>query len=210
VEFLPQGSTINAGVYCDILNKLCRVIQNKQRGMLSRVVVMLHDNAHPHTAAATQDITATFGLEQFDHHPYSPHLAPSDFHVFLHLKTFLDGLWFHDNEVKEAINMWFASQAASFYDAGIQKLVPHCECLNRKPYQKVVYSMYIKWQYKWFGKKFLSFQQPIRTYFLDNPRTISPQSKTPCSTPIHNKRNILYTIIFNFLKSRCGGKFLHQ
>jgi hypothetical protein len=51
-------------------------------------------------------------------------LAPSDFHVFLHLKTFLGGRRFHDdNAVKEAVNMWFASQAASLYDAGIQKLV---------------------------------------------------------------------------------------
>jgi hypothetical protein len=50
--------------------------------------------------------------------------------VFLHLKTFLGGRRFHD-KVKEAINMWFALQAASFYDAGIQKLVPcYDKCLN--------------------------------------------------------------------------------
>jgi hypothetical protein len=57
--------------------------------------------------------------------PYSPDLAPRDLLVFLHLKTFLGGRRFHDhNEVKEAIYTWFASQAASLYDAGIQKLVP--------------------------------------------------------------------------------------
>jgi hypothetical protein len=32
-------------------------------------VVMLHDNAHPHTAAAMQDFIVTFGREQFDHPP---------------------------------------------------------------------------------------------------------------------------------------------
>jgi histone-lysine N-methyltransferase SETMAR len=81
---------------------------------------MLHDNVHPHTAATTQDLITTFGWEQFDHPLYSPDLAPSDFQVFLHLRTFLSGWWFHDhNEVKEAVNTWFASQAASFYDAGI-------------------------------------------------------------------------------------------
>jgi hypothetical protein len=52
---------------------------------------MLHDNAHTHTAATTQDLIATFGWEQFDHPSYSPHLAPSDFYVFLHLKTFHGG-----------------------------------------------------------------------------------------------------------------------
>jgi hypothetical protein len=55
--------------------------------------------------------------------------APSDFYLFLHLKYFLGCLRFHeDNEVKEAVNTWFASQAASFCDAGIQKLVP---CYNK-------------------------------------------------------------------------------
>jgi histone-lysine N-methyltransferase SETMAR len=85
---------------------------------------MLHDNSRPHTAAETQDLIETFGWEQFYHPPYSSDLAPRDFPVFLHLETFLRGRRFHDDEVKEAVNTWFASQAASFYDAGIQKLVP--------------------------------------------------------------------------------------
>jgi hypothetical protein len=93
--------------------------------------VKLHDNVRLHTAAVTQDLIATFGWEQFDHPPYNPDLAPSDFHVFLHLKTFLGGRWFHDDEVKEATITWFASQAASFYDTGIQKPVPRYDkCLN--------------------------------------------------------------------------------
>jgi histone-lysine N-methyltransferase SETMAR len=92
---------------------------------------MLHDNARSYTAAATQDLIATFGWEQFDRPPYSPDLASSDFHVFLHLKTFLGSRRFHDDKVKEAVNTWFASQAASLYDAGIQKLVPRYDkCLN--------------------------------------------------------------------------------
>jgi hypothetical protein len=92
---------------------------------------MLHDNAHLHTAAATQDLIMTFGWEQFDHPTYSPYLAPSGFHVFLHLKIFLGGWWFCNDEVKEAVNTWFASQVASFYDAVIQKLVPRYDkCLN--------------------------------------------------------------------------------
>jgi histone-lysine N-methyltransferase SETMAR len=52
---------------------------------------MLHDNARPHTATATQDLITIFGWEQFNHPPYSPDLAPSDFHVFLHPKTFVGG-----------------------------------------------------------------------------------------------------------------------
>jgi hypothetical protein len=52
--------------------------------------------------------------------------------LFLHLKSFLVGRLFHDNnEVKEAVTTCFASQAASFYDEGIQKLVQcYDKCLN--------------------------------------------------------------------------------
>jgi hypothetical protein len=64
VEFLPQGSTINACVYCgSTLKKLRRAIQNKRRGMLSHGVVMLRENAHSHTAAAKQDVIATFAWD---------------------------------------------------------------------------------------------------------------------------------------------------
>jgi hypothetical protein len=51
VNFLPQGDTINAAAYCETLKKLCQVIQNKRRGMLTQGV-LLHDNARPHTARA--------------------------------------------------------------------------------------------------------------------------------------------------------------
>jgi hypothetical protein len=44
-----------------------------------------------HTAAATQDLLATLGWKQFDHLPYSPDLATSDFRVFLHLKSIIGG-----------------------------------------------------------------------------------------------------------------------
>jgi hypothetical protein len=64
--------------------------------------------------------------------PYNPDSPPSDFHVSLNLKTFLDGRRFYDdNESKEAFNTWFTSQAASLYDAGIQKPgAPYDKCLN--------------------------------------------------------------------------------
>jgi hypothetical protein len=74
----------------------------------------------------------TFGWEQIDRPPYSPDLAPSDIHAFLHLKKFLGGRRFlEDYDVKDAVNTRFSSQAALLYDAGIQKLVPRYDkCLS--------------------------------------------------------------------------------
>lgn len=71
VDFLSRGDTINSATYCETLKKLHRAIQNKRRGMLSKEIVLLHENARPHTANQTQDLIGSFGWEQLDHPPYS-------------------------------------------------------------------------------------------------------------------------------------------
>jgi hypothetical protein len=55
--------------------------------------------------------------------------VPSDFHLFLR-QMFLAGQRFF-NYVKEAVKKWLFSQAATFCEEGIQKLVPRYDkCLN--------------------------------------------------------------------------------
>ncbi|GFV35689.1 histone-lysine N-methyltransferase SETMAR [Trichonephila clavipes] len=73
-----------------------------------------------------------FGWDVFDHPPYSPGLAPSDFHLFLHLKSFLAGKHFNnDKELKENVSNWLKTQATTFYEEGIEKLVPRYDtCLQ--------------------------------------------------------------------------------
>ena len=71
VEFLPQGTTLNSAVYCEMLKKLRRVIQNKRRGMLSATILLLHDNARLHPAAQTQALITSFRWEQMDHSPHT-------------------------------------------------------------------------------------------------------------------------------------------
>ncbi|KAJ4450185.1 hypothetical protein ANN_01592 [Periplaneta americana] len=126
IDFLPRGETVNADRYCETLRKLRHAIQNKRLGMLIAGVVLLHDNARPHTARRTAAVLTEFGWELFDHPPYSSDLAPSDFHVFLHLKKFLSSgeRFGNDEELKTSVTRWFHSQAAEFYDRGIQKLIP--------------------------------------------------------------------------------------
>ncbi|GBN42829.1 hypothetical protein AVEN_212203-1 [Araneus ventricosus] len=55
--------------YCETLRKLRRAIQNRRRGMLSVGIVLPHDNALPHTDAATQELMDQFGWEIFNHPP---------------------------------------------------------------------------------------------------------------------------------------------
>jgi Transposase. len=132
VDFLPHGNIINSLAYCETLKKLRCAIQNKRRGMLSNGIVLLHDNIHSHAANGTQDLITSFGWEQFDHLPYSPDLAPSDYYMFLHLKNHLGGHCHDDDDsIKTTVLQWLSHQAANFYDEGIKILVfRYDNCLN--------------------------------------------------------------------------------
>jgi len=54
IEFMEPGTTITSETYCETLKKLHRATENKRRGMLTSGVVLLHDNARPHTNPAPE------------------------------------------------------------------------------------------------------------------------------------------------------------
>ena len=67
----------------------------------------------------------------FHHPPCSPDLVPSDYHLFLNMKTWLATQRFDDAELQAGVNEWLKSQVAKFYDDGINKLVHRYDkCLN--------------------------------------------------------------------------------
>uniref|UniRef100_A0A4W6C880 Histone-lysine N-methyltransferase SETMAR n=1 Tax=Lates calcarifer TaxID=8187 RepID=A0A4W6C880_LATCA len=98
------------------------------KGHQSKGVILHHDNARPHTAAQTVQTINELGWELFPHPPYSPDLAPSDFHLFGPLKAFTRGTKFEsDDEVKSVVSDWLRHQSKDFYAEGIQKLVHRWE-----------------------------------------------------------------------------------
>jgi hypothetical protein len=122
VEFMQQGTTVTSEVHCKTLKKPSRAIQNKRHGMLTFGVMLLHDNARLHTTARTRALLEHFNWELFDHLPYSPDLTPSDYHLFTNLMNWLQSQRFNNNEkLMEGVSMWLSSQAADFFDTGIQK-----------------------------------------------------------------------------------------
>jgi hypothetical protein len=83
VHFQEKGQTVTSTWYSDMLvDDLKPTIWLKCQGFLSKRVLLLHDNAHPHTAVRTMDTVCALKFEVLKHPPYSPDLLPSDFHLF--------------------------------------------------------------------------------------------------------------------------------
>jgi histone-lysine N-methyltransferase SETMAR len=132
VEFQEPGRTVTAASYCSLLERLKAAIKNKRPGLLTRGVILLHDNARPHTAHLTVETINNLGFELLPHPPYSPDLAPSDYHLFGPMKKTLGGQKFaSDMAAQTAVHQWIEQQPTSFFATGIEKLVPRWDkCLN--------------------------------------------------------------------------------
>ena len=104
VDFMPKVTTIKSDVYIDTLRKL-KARRRRVRPHLDMSKVLLqHDNARSHTSLKTREVIASFGWTMVTHPPYSPHLAPSNSHLFGPLKEGVRGQHFtSDQEVKNAV-----------------------------------------------------------------------------------------------------------
>lgn len=124
-ELLPRNQTINSDVYCQQLDKLNNAIIEKRPELVNRKgVVFHHDNARPHTSLVTRQKLLELGWDVLPHPPYSPDLAPSDYHLFRSLQNSLNGKTFDSDEaVNRHLVQFFASKERSFYQRGILKLV---------------------------------------------------------------------------------------
>jgi hypothetical protein len=86
------------------LSKNLRAVRRKSPQMSDKTA-LLHDNARPHTA----HVTGFFGRgwEILEHPPYSPDLAPSNFHLFPTWKNI-----FVPSNSKHIMSAWGANMAA--------------------------------------------------------------------------------------------------
>ncbi|UYV78710.1 hypothetical protein LAZ67_16002506 [Cordylochernes scorpioides] len=110
---LPPGIEIGHSsirtIMADVLNfrKLRAAIKRKGPGLLSRKVLLVHDNARPYATRTTRTWLENLKWEIFTHPPYSPDLAPSDFHLFPALKLHFGGKHFaNDDEMQAEAYHW--------------------------------------------------------------------------------------------------------
>ncbi|KAG5322452.1 MOS1T transposase, partial [Pseudoatta argentina] len=81
-------STITGDRYRLQLMRLSRALKEKRPLYEQRhdKVILLHDNARPHVAKPVKTYLETLKWEVLPHPPYSPDIAPSDFHLFKQIK----------------------------------------------------------------------------------------------------------------------------
>lgn len=98
-ELLPRNQTITADFYIAQLERWKAALEEKRPRLVNRHAVVFHHNARPHTAVRTRQKLLELGGDV--HPPYSPDLAPSDYHLFRSLENSLRGKKFqNETEVK--------------------------------------------------------------------------------------------------------------
>jgi [histone H3]-lysine36 N-dimethyltransferase SETMAR len=123
LDYLQKGQTITGTYYANLLMRLRDVLKIKRRGKLSRGVLFHQDNAPSHTSSVAMATIHDCGFQLLQHPPYSPDLAPSDYHLFPELKRKLSGVHFGtDDDVIGAVEDVFGAMDKTFYFDGIKAL----------------------------------------------------------------------------------------
>lgn len=117
-ELIPTGSTITSDLYCQQLDRVSAKLHEKQNK-----VYYLHDNARPHVAKLTCEKLLELGWTVLPHPPYSPDLAPTDYHLFRSLANHLQEKKFdNEHDLKIYIHNFFSDKPQEFYKRGIFSL----------------------------------------------------------------------------------------
>ena len=123
-ELIPENQTINSNKYCSQLDQLKAALNEKHPELVNRKRIIFHqDNARPHVSLMTRQKLLQLGWEVLIHQPYSPDIAPSDFHLFWSLQNSLNEKKFNSlQDSKRHLEQFFAQKDKKFWEDGIMKL----------------------------------------------------------------------------------------
>ena len=132
VDYLPHGTTMNGEYYANLLKQVRQSIKDKRRGKICRGILLHQDNAPIRTSRVAMESVRECGYELLPHPPYSPDLAPSDFHLFPRLKKHIRGRRFQDDdELTAAVEGFLGDQDVEFFRSGINDWLTRWEkCVN--------------------------------------------------------------------------------
>ena len=83
---------INSNKCCSQLDQLKVALDEKCPELVNRKrIIFYQDNTRPHVSLMTRQKLLQLGWEVLSHLPYSPDIAPLDFHLFQSFQNFLNG-----------------------------------------------------------------------------------------------------------------------
>lgn len=104
-KLLKLRATVTVDMYCQPLVRVHEELLIKRQFLVNgRGVIFQHDNTKLHTERTKQEKLRQLGQEVLPHHPYSPDLAPYDFHLFRD-------------------SFFFCLKSTKFYEEGIKVLL---------------------------------------------------------------------------------------
>jgi len=124
-ELLEPGQTVDQIRYQQQMRVLTAALLEKRPEWHNRHEgkILLHDNAPAHRTTATKKVLAGLGWEILPHPPYSPDLAPSDYHIFASMGHALSEQRFANfQQVSNWIENWFRSNGEEFFRRELRKL----------------------------------------------------------------------------------------
>ncbi len=83
-KYVPLGSTVTVDCYFDTPMHFRNAIKSRRLGLLSKGVILLHDNAHAYSFAQMKTLLKNFCRDVFPHFQHLPDLASYYFHLFPH------------------------------------------------------------------------------------------------------------------------------
>jgi histone-lysine N-methyltransferase SETMAR len=91
-HYQEKEQTVNSKIYPAMLKDKLKPAHCNNREVQSKIVLLCHDHARRHVAAAIAKSIQHHKPEVLPNAPYSPDLTPSDFHAFGPLKSHYGGL----------------------------------------------------------------------------------------------------------------------
>jgi transposase len=85
--------------------------------------LLLHDNAQPHVSQKIKDDITKLGWTTLPRPPYSPDVAPTDYHLFGKLKESIRRTRFEDDDALiTATKRWLRCAGPEFFQGGVRQL----------------------------------------------------------------------------------------
>jgi len=106
------------------LMRLSRALKEKRAHYYSRhdKIILLHDNAWLHVAAPVKTYLETLKWKILPHPPYSPDIAPSDYHLFRSTHSLSEQYFTSYEDTKNCIDDWIVSKDEASFRRGIHML----------------------------------------------------------------------------------------